>query len=47
MLNAQPPLPHAALVRLVEQEGDNNQERALVPIMPYVNKTQYDQLEES
>ena len=40
VLDAQPPLPNAALVRLVEHEEDDNQEQVLVPIMPYVNKTQ-------
>ena len=47
VLDAQPPLPNAAPVRLVEHKDDNNQERALVPIMPYANETQYGQLDES
>ena len=47
VLDAQPPLPNATPVRLVEHEDEDNQERALAPIMPYVNQTQYGQLEES
>ena len=35
VLDAQPPLPHAAPIRLVEHEDKDNQERVLVPIMPY------------
>ena len=47
VLDAQPPLPNAALVRLVKHKDDDDQERALVPIMPYMNEMQYGQLEES
>ena len=47
VLDTQQPLPNAAPIRLVEHEDDDNQERALVPIMPYVNETQYGQQEES
>ena len=47
ILDAQPPLPNAALVRLVEHEDKENKEKALLPIMPYVNETQYGQIEES
>ena len=47
ILDAQPPLPNAAPVRLVKHEDEDNQERAWVLVMPYVNKTQYGQLEES
>ena len=34
-------------MRLVEHEDDDNQEQALVIVMPYVNEMQYGQLEES
>ena len=48
VLDAQPPLrPNAAPIRLVKHEDKDNQERALVQVMPYVNKTQYGQPEES
>ena len=47
MLDAQPPLPNAAFVRLVKHEDEDNQERVLVPIMPYVNEMQYGQPKES
>ena len=47
VLDAQPPLPNAALVRLVEHEDNDNQERALVLVMPYVNEPQYGQPQES
>ena len=47
VLDAQPPLPNAAPIRLVEHEEDDNQEQFLVPVMPYVNEMQYGQQEES
>ena len=47
VLDAQPPLPNAAPIRLVEHEDEDNQEQALVPVMPYVNETQYNQPKES
>ena len=47
VLDAQPPLSNAAPIRLVEHEDKDNQEQPLVPIMPYVNETQYSQPEES
>ena len=47
VLDTQPPLPNAAPIRIVEHEDNDNQERVLVPVMPYVNKTQYGPLEES
>ena len=47
LLDAQPPLPNANLVRLIEHEDEDNQERVLLPIMPYVNEKQYGQPKES
>ena len=47
ILGAQPPLPNTTPIRLVEHEDEDNQERALVPVMPYVNETQYGQPEEN
>ena len=47
VLDAQPPLSNATLVRLIEHEDDDNQETNLVLVMPYVNKTHYGQQEES
>ena len=47
VLDAQPPLSNADPIRLVEHKDDDNQERALVPVMPYVNETQYGQPEEN
>ena len=35
VLEWQPLLPKATPIRLVAQEDDKEQERALVPIMPY------------
>ena len=35
MLDRQPPLPKTAPVRIIGQDEDMNQERPLVPIMPY------------
>ena len=43
MLDTQPSLPNATPVRLVEHEDEDNQERALVQVMPYVNEMQYGQ----
>ena len=40
VLEAQPPLPNLAPVRLVKHEDEDNQERALVPAMPYVKESQ-------
>ena len=40
VLDTQPPLPNAALVRLVEHEDEDDQERVLVTVMPYVNEMQ-------
>ena len=47
VLDAQPPLPNASPMRLVEHEYEDNQERDLVPIMPYMNETQYGHQKES
>ena len=47
MLEAQPLLPNVAPIRLVEHEDKDNQERALVPVIPYVNEMQYGQPKES
>ena len=47
ILDAQPLLPNATPVRLVKHEDEDNQERALVPVMPYVNEMQYGQPKES
>ena len=47
MLDAQPPLPNVAPVRLVEHEDEDKQERDLVLVMPYVKEMQYGQTEES
>ena len=47
VLDAQPPLPNVAPIRLVKHEDEDNQERALVPIMPYVDEMQYGQPKES
>ena len=47
VLDTQPPLPNVAPVRLVEHEDKDNQERALVLVMPYVNETQYGEPKES
>ena len=47
VLDTQPPLPNAAPIRLVEHEDDDNQERALVSVMPYGNEIQYGQKEKS
>ena len=41
VLDAQPSLPNAAPIRLVEHGDDDNQERDLVLVLPYVNGTQY------
>ena len=46
ILDAQPPLPNAGPIRLFEHEDEDNQEKALVSVMPYVNETQYGQPEE-
>ena len=35
VLDRQPPLPKIAPVRIIGQDEDMNQERALVPVMPY------------
>ena len=35
VLDRQPPLPKTALVRIISHEDEANQERALVPNMPY------------
>ena len=43
ILDARPPLPNAAPIRLVKHEDEENQERVLVPVMPYVNEMQYGQ----
>ena len=47
MLDDLPSLPKAAPIRLVEHENEKNQERVLVPVMPYANEMQYGQPEES
>ena len=38
VLDRQPPLLKTSLVRIIGQDEDFNQERALVPIMPYGKK---------
>ena len=35
VLDRQPPLPNTAPVRIINREDGDNQERALVPVMPY------------
>ena len=35
VLDAQPPLPNATLVRYVEHENEDTQEQVLVLVMPY------------
>ena len=35
VLDRQPPLPKIAPMRIIRQDEDLNQERALVPIVPY------------
>ena len=35
VLDRQPPLPKTAPVGIIGQDEDLNQERALVPVMPY------------
>ena len=47
VLDVQPLLPNAAPVRLVEHEDEDNQEQALVLVIPYVSEMQYGQQEES
>ena len=47
ILDAQPYFPNAAPLRLVKHEDEDNQERALVPVMPYMDETQYGQPKES
>ena len=46
VLERQPPLPRTSLVRLVAQEGDKEQDMALVLMMPYGEESGYYQKEE-
>ena len=41
VLNRQPPLPKIAPVQIVNQEKIYNDERALVPLSPYVEEQAY------
>ena len=46
ILERQPPLPKAALVRIVGHEDDKDQEWALVFVMPYAKEETYSKREE-
>ena len=46
VLERQPPLPRITFVKLVAQEDDKEQERALVPVMPYGEESKYNLKEE-